>query len=45
MRPEDREAILATRAGCLWLGLNALALLAGWAVIFYGALRFVAKAG
>jgi hypothetical protein len=45
MRPEAREAITATWAGRLWLGLNALALLAGWAVIFAGTLRFVVRAG
>jgi hypothetical protein len=42
MHAEEREAIAATRTGQLWLGLNLLTLLAGWAVIFAGSLRFVA---
>lgn len=40
-RPEAREQIAATPAGQFWLGLNALALLAGWAVIFAGVMRLV----
>jgi hypothetical protein len=45
MRAEEREAITDTFAGRFWLGLNALAFLAGWAVIFAGTLRFVVRAG
>jgi hypothetical protein len=38
---EEREALAASRAGQVWLGLNLLALLAGWALIFAGSLHIV----
>jgi hypothetical protein len=44
-RPEAREEITDTPAGRFWLVLNILALLAGWAVIFVGAMRFVVRVG
>jgi hypothetical protein len=43
MRPEVRELITASPIGRFWLGLNALALLAAWAVIFVGTLHFVGR--
>jgi len=41
MTADVRERILTNRSGQLWLGLNAVTMLAGWVVIFSGALRFV----
>jgi hypothetical protein len=43
MNAEAREGIASTRSGQFWLGLNLLAFLAGWAVIFAGSLRFVLR--
>jgi putative copper export protein len=41
MTADVREGIISTRSGQFWLVLNAVTLLAGWAAIFSGALRFV----
>ena len=41
MTADTRERITATHSGQFWLVLNALTMLAGWVVIFIGALHFV----
>ncbi len=41
MSADVRERIIHNRPGQLWLALNGLTMLAGWVVIFSGALRFV----
>lgn len=41
MRADTREAIISTRSGQFWLGMNALVLVAGWVAIFSGAMHFV----
>jgi hypothetical protein len=43
MGGDAREDILKTAAGRVWLGLNALVLLAAWLVIFIGVMLFVRK--
>ena len=43
MTADTREGITATHTGQFWLVLNALTLLAGWVVIFSGAMRFVQR--
>jgi len=44
MTADTRESIGSTASGRLWLILNLLTVLASWAVIFSGALRFVSPA-
>ena len=41
MNADTRERITSTSSGRFWLALNALTMLAGWVVIFCGALHFV----
>ena len=40
MRPDSREGLISTTSGRFWLLLNLLTVLAAWAVIFSGVLRF-----
>ena len=41
MTADVRERIISNHSGRLWLALNGLTMLAGWVVIFSGALHFV----
>jgi hypothetical protein len=43
--PAEREGLLSSASGRIWLALNLLTTLAGWGIIFYGILLYTNQAG